>query len=120
MKNNELVVYKPASFIYDGKYRRGVELVTSLIKKSIEENKAIEKEDILDLYWLFKSHGGTKAVFIHNYDRAKGAWEWIKATRENFGDNYRIRENAPNWFKNNLGSAIIQGKLLVIPIINIE
>lgn len=123
--NNKMDLQKQApvaSFISNLKYRNSVMLVTEMIKQAIQADKAITRDDIKHLYWIFKSANNTKPVFIDVIEGGPQGGRWIvkEVDEQEFVDYFRTKENSHNWFKNNLGAAVIYGKLLVLPVIQID
>lgn len=91
-----------------------VGLIVEMIKNCIKDEKALSIEDILDCYISYqKKCDRYRRFHIFKYQR------WEKLTEDEFRQHYQTRTKAKQWFRSNLGSAIIQGKLLVIPIIDI-
>jgi len=89
-----------------------------MLTTHLKENKPIMKDDIVSCY----------IESIHpNKVRNTTEWYWCKEenmTRGRFVEkqltvnDWETRSLAMLWFKTNLGSCILKGKLLVIPVIN--
>ena len=102
--------------------RKGVktaELIIALINKSIEEQAAITREDIHRLYWLYKTDNETAPMQEQREFVSGEGWKNVVFDRESFINHWRMQRNAIGWFKAGLSSAILEGKLLVLPIIQI-
>ncbi len=96
-----------------------IELILRLIMKSINNKKPITVFDIQDIYTDYcikaKRHRTNYANRFIN-----GKWEcYAFQTREDWQEYYCTTTRAVVWFKSNLGAAILKGKLIVIPIIEI-
>ena len=107
--------YNAVSFI-DGRSRKGaesVQLVIELLCKSVIEGIAITREDIKELYWIYRSKGKDSARFEVSW------FKYEEVSKGAFMADWRTERNALGWFKNNLANAILQGKILILPIINI-
>ena len=99
-----------------------IKLVFKLLSYSIKEKKAITKNDIIECYLDYIFHGDEDIIY-------RKALDWKQYNPDMTGNvtRYTIREkhnwycerSALEWFKKNLGAAILKGKLLVIPIIEI-
>lgn len=95
-----------------------VRLVLELIKDSLENKKPITIEDIRMAYARYAmtvKRCGTGEY----YSREKGKYVFCK-TIDEWYSRYAYKEKAINWFRGNLGSAILKGKLMVIPVIDLE
>lgn len=110
-----------------------IKLVIDLIKESIASNNPITKEDIIRIYidWRLTTRNSILSLEKFSHTEAKYNEYWKKITdhsvykyfevsREEYAKHWGTANLARGWFKNNLASAIIKGKLLVIPIIDIE
>lgn len=95
------------------------ELILALITKSISEQVAISREDIHRLYWLYKTDNETVAPQEQREYFSGEGWKNVVFDRDSFINHYRMQRNAIGWFKAGLSSAILEGKLLVLPIIQI-
>lgn len=95
------------------------ELIIALIERSVREQLAITRDDIYILYWLYKTENETKSLPpTREFVSGKG-WSDINFDKEAFINHWRFQRNSISWFKNGLSSAILEGKLLVLPIIEI-
>lgn len=113
--------FKPAFFNADVKPETlQVNLIIGLLKRSIENGTPITVNDIRMIHaeYAFKSY--RNGCGWNWYKNADGEKEWRRAkTVEEYFDGYCYEYKSLMWFKNNLGSAIIKGKILAIPIIEI-
>lgn len=100
---------QPSSFdATDRKLTTGQKMLIELLSQKIKDKQPIKQRDIVDLYFKIFSKDGVWITvyfyFKHDVDK----------------NNYYAKAKALSWFKSNLGSCIIKGKLLAIPIIEIE
>lgn len=95
------------------------ELIIALIERSTREQCAITRDDIYVLYWLYKTDNETKSLPpSREFINGRG-WQDVSFNKDTFVDHWRFQRNAIGWFKGGLSSAILEGKLLVLPIIEI-
>lgn len=134
--NNQLAqqsTIKAVSFAGTTRATPQIRLVIQLIKESVEQQRPITKEDIIRIYidWRLTTRNSTLSLekFSHTEPKYNEYWKkimdysvykYFEVSREEYAKNYKTANLARAWFKNNLASAIIKGKLLVIPIIDIE
>jgi hypothetical protein len=116
----DLTNFKVASFLVrKPKTAKSTDLIIDIIQKSISEQSAITRDDIYRLYWLYKTNNETNEIppsreYVYNE-----GWVNITFDRQSFINHWRVQRNAISWFKAALSSAILEGKLLVLPIIQI-
>lgn len=94
------------------------ELITQLLTKSIQECRPISRADIINTYADYIE----KRCGYHYAEVWKGVGQGYKKekiTRDEFIMLWHIKSKSTQWFKTNLGSAILRGKLLVLPIIEL-
>lgn len=88
-----------------------------MLSKHIENRQPIKREDIIAIYC---STFFPKGIKVHRTEHWNGeAWTWkVKEVNaiEHFTSGYYYA-TPMQWFKNNLGSCIIKGKILAVPII---
>lgn len=133
--NNELSKQsdiKAVSFKANTRTTPQIQLVIGLIKESIEKSKPITKDDIIDIYiqWRLTTRNKlTLQKLSHTESRYNeywkkfmdyGVYKLYEVSAEEYAKSYHAGILARQWFKGNLASAIIRGKLLVIPVIEIE
>ena len=87
-----------------------------LLKEKISSNTAITKSDIIDCYIKSCSKDGKTIRYRYNLSQKYGSIVCRYFTKED----KEILRFAKSWFQNNLGACILKGKLLVIPIIDIN
>lgn len=112
---------KAASFCNGIKRYQQTFLIVELIKKSISESRQITIEDIVSVY-LDKKFPTPYSSAIGWWEDSNGKWIHYYCSRETYIKykmNNHLEDKAKNWFMSNLGAAIIKGKLLVIPIIEL-
>ena len=109
---------KPASFTVtkEQEYPQ-VKVVIDLLVSATKEQRAITKEDIVRVYANFKCR---KTGTYSRWEWKNGVWANHPNTPEELIKDWRIQYHSITWFKNVLGMAIIRGKLLVIPIIDLD
>lgn len=107
-----------ASFVAKPRNKPQVQLVIDLIKNKIQANEKIGLEDIIDIYteWRIKCTRSKLTLQLFVYP----TWRLVDHSSEGFKQQPSVKVLAQQWFKNNLAAAIINGKLLVIPVIDIE
>lgn len=117
---------QPASFLRSvsakKRYDLQTNLVIKLLQKSIEAKSPVTLNDIIDCYLDFVFRNGSSversSYRVTNWQerdrRQYFTREELKAKK------WYIEDESLNWFKKNLGAAIIKGKILAIPIIEIE
>jgi hypothetical protein len=105
-----------ASFLYkDVNVTEGQRALLHLLHDRISNKMPITQEDIIDLYFDVCSKNG-RTIRIR-----KGMnWNQVTTAIEADKDHPEVRYKARQWFMNNLGNCIIKGKLLVIPVIEID
>jgi len=92
------------------RFRKGEYAVYKLIMHHIEINEPITKAHMVECY--LSLHGDTEfSAYIGNGEYRK------RPMRE--ASNYHKELNAFSFFKRNLATAIINGKILAIPVIDI-
>ncbi len=98
-----------------------VRLIIKLLTDCINEGRQVTIDDIRGIHADYSMQRG-----MH---RAGWVWDkkedpngkWVRAkTKQEWLDNYSSHYRAIPWFKTNLGNAILKGRLLVIPVINID
>lgn len=111
---------KPASFGFgnDRSYSQ-TKYIIDLLKSSIEESKIITREDIVNCFLDYKFHG-IKIIKISERNYWAGEYEIKEYTRDEYRKTKCYPPTIVQWFKSNLGGAILKGRILAIPIIEIE
>lgn len=113
---------RPASFVNGIQRYNQTFLIVKMITKCIKEEKRITLNEIVECYLeqMFPSEHSTKLGYYPTGD-GRVYHGYIKRdlfVKERGLNN--LDAKAKGWFMVNLGAAIIKGKLLVIPIIDIE
>jgi hypothetical protein len=108
----------PASFVGSGRNKPQVQLVINLIKRKIKDEQPIQSEDIIDTYTYWRINHSRSKLTLSTF--IPPSWRIVEYSAEDFKKQHSVKALSLQWFKNNLASAIIDGKLLVIPIIDIE
>lgn len=117
----ELVVKNitPVSFItkqvYEERLTVGQKKLLALMQNKISSNTPITLEDIKDTYYDAVNRNG-----YMNWHVWETGYRQRQISKEQFKLNCWSKEKSIQWFKSNLGACILKGKLLVIPIIEIE
>lgn len=100
-----------------------VSLIVKLLKESIDKQLPITRQAITDLYVEWKDKTGAaiyKEVYIGFTDPTrKYPYQTVEISIEQFAKEWNTPTKAKSWFKMNLGAAIIQGKILAIPVIDL-
>lgn len=114
----------PASFKNNDRTTKQVDMIVDLLQTSIKEQRQITLDDIIKTYVNWREKNGRefyKEVFNHGWkEKGEHYYKYPRITRKEFSELPETKMTARNWFKNNLGSAIIRGKVLAIPVINID
>lgn len=110
--------FKPVSFQPNNKSSFQVKLITDLIKKCLKEERVINVDDVLDTYVLYQKNRKYRKFIIQGF--SDGNYRSREVSEEEFRTHWTVITKAKQWFRSNLGSAVISGKLLVIPIIEID
>lgn len=108
-----------ASFNNGVKRYNQTALIVKMISDKIKEGTQIRRQDIVECYLENFFPGGKGVKLGWNGD----GWRTQYCTKEiyiKYGVQNQLESKALNWFMTNLGAAIIKGRLLVIPIIDIE
>jgi hypothetical protein len=93
----------------------GQKRILNLLNENIKSGEPITMNQIIDIYFQTVSDNGDTIRIRYNL-----GWEQKTYCKYADKNDPEIRIKAINWFKNNLGSCIIKGRLLAIPIIEIE
>lgn len=114
---SEIVKYaKPVSFIEDvGGLSRGQKLLLELLCQKIKSDNGIKIDDIKSCYYDAVSRDG----YLNWTDWSTGGSRQRKITKDEFIQTWQSRQKSLQWFKSNIGSVILKGKLLIIPLIDI-
>jgi hypothetical protein len=113
---------QPASFVPNNREDSlQIKLIVQLLKSSIEQGKSITLEDIrfahAEYAMTAKRNASGYGIFMDEdgekrYRRAKSKEEWFSS--------HCYPSLSVTWFKNNLGAAILKGRILAIPVIELD
>lgn len=113
---------KPAVIQADGRRPTAShELLIKFLIKCSNEHKIIDRDSILELY-MYTRFGKAKLISIQHtpmYSRFRDDPDKM-ITRDQFKREYRVPSLAMSWFKSALGACIIKGRIIALPVINIE
>jgi hypothetical protein len=113
--------FKAPSFVVNTGRDISIPIIIKLIKTSIETERPITKECIVSAYIEFTF--SNREIVYRQIGKAGVGWSGQKNsfTKEEFKTAAPIymKKMAIEWFKKNLGKAVLAGKLIVIPIIDI-
>lgn len=122
---NEIVQHselKPASF-QNGSDRTYLQtkIIVDLLKRGVEEQRMLTRDDIIKCYVDFAQRDNKKLMVWRWKDSGDG-WRnhHVELSPEEYANEWLVRQRAITWFKQNLGAAIMKGKVLAIPIIDID
>lgn len=92
----------------------GQRVLLEMLTRHLSEQKAITRENIEDC-WIkaVAPTDGNKKMWIYTDNGYEHKLVHLKS-------HYDTQSRALQWFKLNIGSVILKGKLLVIPVIEIE
>lgn len=108
---------------FEGKtaHTPATKLVVELIANRVKEQQPITSDDIINLYidWKITTKQELRTYVWYGYNNIPRE-AYISVGVDEYRKYYRVKNLSRAWFKNNLANAIIRGKLLVIPIIEID
>lgn len=121
------IAKKPASVmslsLHEDNLTSAQKALLKLLQTKLTKKEVITKEDILTLYLLEVKGSETYRKYgtkpHPNPEYTHRITDYDNYTTHKWREVYGIQNTAVNWFKNNLGSCIIKGKLLVIPVIEL-
>jgi hypothetical protein len=113
---------QPASFVPNNREDSlQIKLIVGLLKSSIEEGKSITLDDIryahAEYAMTSRRNGSGYNWFID--DDGEKRWRRAKSKEEWFSS-HCYPSLSVTWFKNNLGAAILKGRILAIPVIELD
>jgi hypothetical protein len=112
-----------ASFKNNDRSTKQVDLIVDLLTNSIKENRQITIEDIIETFLVWKEQVGKKLILAQwnsgYQERNEHHYKYKEVSKKEFAQHWETKQKARNWFKTNLGAAIIRGKILAIPVIDI-
>lgn len=90
--------------------------IIKMLKTFLSEGRVITREDILECY--IRSNYPSGFVSVHRFGDHNKDGNWHdKLVTLNARTTWEVKTRAVTWFKNNLGSCILKGKILAIPAI---
>lgn len=132
MNQRDLIIQselKAVSFNSEKKLTKGQQALVKLLVDKAGKQEMLTRDDIAELYTTIEKriyHKFIKYELVDHhpldcrYGKEKhkvGKYETVVLTKDNIGNYYDTRQRAMNWFKSNLATCIIKGKILAIPII---
>ncbi len=96
-------------------------LLINFLKKCAIENKVVDRDSIIELY-IYSKYGKAKFISIQEspvYSRWHDNADKM-LTRNQFKQERLVTSRAMSWFKSSIGACVITGKLIVLPVIDIE
>lgn len=90
---------------------------------AVKEKRPITRESIIRLFLHSKYPKSTKAnLFVEEYTIYRPIYKKVNNsyTLEEMENRSEIKAKAVAWYKTNLGSVIVKGKLIILPIIDVE
>lgn len=110
----------PVSF--DGhspRITKGQKNLLDLITSKLKEQKPITQDDISECYAkTFRNSEGKRYIYDYGWENGqyRSGARWVDYTK----DHWHAKFNSHQWFKLNIGSCILKGKLVVIPVIELS
>lgn len=113
---------KPASFEGKDRLTREQRKLLELLKEKIHSNLPITRNDILEFYITNIKKSPTYKNYARKWDAQYRGYstDFNDYDIRFWKDKYGIMTLALQWFKNNLGAVIIKGKVLIIPVIELN
>jgi hypothetical protein len=114
---------KPASFDSNSITTQGQFALVNFLKTKVEKGEIITRDDIVDFY--IANVKGSEYYKVYglkphsNPEYRHSVIDYDNYSVKKWRDKYNIKTTALMWFRNNLGSCILKGKLLAIPVIEI-
>lgn len=91
-------------------------IILAVLNRAIKTSTPVSKNDIISAYKTAKFKGKPYLVVCTKWDKNAQRWIYEKQSINEYSVWYN---DALQWFKSNLGAAIIKGKVLAIPVIEI-
>lgn len=95
----------------------------TFLKSRIVHNKPITRKCILNFYISYVKGSEFYASPIYDYVERNGEkiWAWTGKNKDaRWRDEWNIENQAITWFSSNLGKCILKGKIIALPVIEIE
>lgn len=93
--------------------------IMELLTKSINEKRPVSREAIVDAYTTTLHPSGETTIRYETYNWEQRKYEKV-AKKVVVKEDWRTAQKAISWFKNNLATCIIKGRILILPVIEIE
>jgi hypothetical protein len=103
-----------------------IKLIVNLIKRFATEQRPITAKDIIDTYMTWRTEYKNYNKFYKSqyvgYDSLSGRCKYLhtEISAEEYKEGYEVKALSKTWFKNNLAAAIIKGRLMVLPLIDLD
>lgn len=119
VKNSALSIQTTSQLI---KLTKGQNILLKNIDSSLSKQKPITLEEIVKMY----CNGVSKTHTKSHYKYDSGSCRFDKYTTHDIYESYRnndslfkytLRPRIKTWFINSIGSLVVKGKLLIIPVI---
>lgn len=94
----------------------GQKNILEMMQKHLSEKRPITRDDILNC-WI-KTAAPLGFLREYDYKNIDGTYKYIPVDRP-VRECYGINSKSLQWFKVNIGTCIVKGKILAIPIIEI-
>lgn len=112
---------KPASFEQRAvKLTDAQKMLLKLLIKKASKNEMISREEMVDFYIKHIKKSETFIVqgrWETDWDTGKSVYRYyLTPVTKRWRDEYNFNVQAYQWFKNNLGSVIMKGKVLIVPV----
>jgi hypothetical protein len=93
----------------------------ALLNKGITEKRPVTREEIINFYveWSYPD-GQIWENYVESNPTGGYHYKRRKVPLDLYRHRYTINPAAIQWFKSNLGACILKGKLLAIPVIEID
>lgn len=113
---------KPASFSMSGRNDSlQVKLIVELINDSIKNEKPITLDNIRNAHAEYSMNAKRNGTGYGWHTNADGKKQWRRSiSKDEWLNCHCCPSLSITWFKNNLGAAIMKGRLLAIPVIDID
>lgn len=99
---------------------KGQANIMQMLTEHLKENKPITREDIAECYAKTTAPTGYKIMRNYRRNTITDQYEYFTEKIKYDKDHWQAKWYSINWFKSNLGACILKGKLLAIPVIEIN
>lgn len=94
--------------------------IMKMLTEHLKSGKPITKEDIAECYALTTAPTGFKRMQNYKRDPITDEYKYVQEIVKFDKDHWQAKWYSINWFKSNLGACILRGKLLAIPVIDMD